>query len=161
MIENLRFIVDNNVGKLVKWLRLMGYDTLLFDSSDDSRMVHIALHQGRVILTRDTEIMERRVITTGRLNAILLTSEDPEQQIRQIIENLNLDCQFRPFTLCLECNQPLTERNKGKVRERVPPYIFQTQSEFAQCPAYHRIYWKGTHWNSMTKRLEGFKELRQ
>ena len=160
MVENLRFIVDNNVGKLAKWLRLMGYDSLLFDSSDDSRLIHIALHQGRVILTRDTEIMKRRVITTGLLKAILLTSEEPEQQIRQVIESLNLDCQFRPFTLCLECNQPLIERSKEEVKNQVPPYVFQTQSEFVQCPACHRIYWKGTHWESMTERLERFKELR-
>ena len=160
-MENLRFIVDNNVGKLVKWLRLMGYDTLCFDSSDDSRMIHIALHQGRVILTRDTEIMKRRVITTGLLKAILLTSEEPEQQILQVIESLNLDCQFRPFTLCLECNQPLIERSKEEVKNQVPPYVFQTQSEFVQCPACHRIYWKGTHWESMTERLQKFKEIRQ
>ena len=160
-MENPRFIVDNNVGKLAKWLRLMGYDTLRFDGSDDSRMIHIALHQGRVILTRDTEIMKRRVITTGRLKAILVTSEEPEQQIRQVIESLKFDCQFRPFTLCLECNQPLIERGKEEVKNQVPPYVFQTQSEFVQCPACHRIYWKGTHWESMTRRLEGFKEIRQ
>ena len=161
MVENLKFIVDNNVGKLAKWLRLMGYDSLLFDSSDDSRLIHIALHQERVLLTRDTEIMKRRVVTIGRLKATLLTSEEPEQQIRQVIESLNLDCQFRPFTLCLECNQPLIKRSKEEVKNQVPPYVFQTQSEFVQCPACHRIYWKGTHWESMTRRLEGFKELHQ
>ena len=155
-INEPKFIVDNNVGKLVKWLRIMGYDTVFFDGPDDSRMVAKALAEGRVILTRDTAIMKRGLVTRGRLKAILINSEEPEKQIRQVIKTLNLDCQFRPFALCLECNQPLVGKNKDQVKDRVPPYVFQTQSQYMECPACHRIYWRGTHWQAMTRKLEKF-----
>ena len=155
-ISELKFIVDQNVGKLAKWLRIMGYDTLFFDSGDDSRMVARALAEGRMILSRDTEIMKRRLITSGRLKAILINSYEPEQQMRQLIDTLNLDCQFRPFTLCLECNQPLVERSPDQVKDRVPPHVFQTQHQYMECPACHRIYWRGTHWEAMTRRLQRF-----
>ena len=150
----MKFIVDHNVGKLAKWLRMIGFDTQTFDGSDDSQMVAAAIAEDRVILTRDTQIMKRRLVTTGRLQAVLIESEDPEEQIRQVVDTLNLDCQFDPFSLCLECNQPLVERSKQEVEDLVPPYIFQTQDEYMECPACHRIYWKGTHWQAMTRKLE-------
>ncbi len=149
-----KFIVDNNVGKLTRWLRIMGYDTLFFGGSDDSNMVAMALAEGRVILTRDTQIMERRVVTSGKLKAVFITSDEPERQMHQVIDTLNLDCQFRPFTICLECNQPLVERRPEQVTDLVPPYVFQTQSQYMECPACHRIYWRGTHWQAMTRTLE-------
>jgi len=152
----LKFIVDNNVGKLAKWLRIMGYDALFFNGSDDSRMIATALAEGRVILTRDTQIVKRRVVTSGRLKAILITSDEPELQMHQVVDSLNMDCQFRPFTICLECNQPLEERSKQQVKDLVPPYVFQTQSQYMECPACHRIYWRGTHWQAMTERLKKF-----
>ena len=154
MTSNLKFIVDNNVGKLAKWLRMMGYDTLFFNGSDDSRMIATALAEGRVILTRDTQIVRRRVVTSGQLKVILIKSDEPEQQVRQVVETLNLDFQFRPFSLCLECNQPLEERSKQQVKDLVPPYVFRTQSQYMECPACHRIYWRGTHWQAMTKKME-------
>ncbi len=156
LISELKFIVDHNVGKLAKWLRIMGYDTLFFSSPDDSHMIAIALAEGRVILTRDTQIMKRRVITSGKLKAILIQSDKPELQMHQVIDTLSLDCQFRPFTICLECNQPLLERSKEEVKELVPPHVFQTQNQYVECPACHRIYWRGTHWQAMTQKLEKF-----
>jgi len=155
LVDAPKFIVDHNVGKLVRWLRLMGYDARFFDGSDDSELVAIAQTEGRVILTRDTQIMKRRVITRGRLKAVLIKSDEPERQIRQVIETLELDCRFKPFSLCLECNQELVERGKEEVKELVPPYVFKTQDQFMQCPACQRIYWRGTHWRAMTRRLEG------
>ncbi len=156
MAINLKFIVDNNVGKLARWLRMMGYDTLFFAGGDDSQMVATALAEDRVILTRDTQIMRRRVVTNGRLKVILIKSDEPERQMRQVVETLNLDWQFQPFALCLECNQSLVARDKQQVQDLVPPYVFQTQSQYMECPACHRIYWRGTHWQAMTKKLEKF-----
>ena len=156
--NNLKFIVDQNVGKLAKWLRIMGYDATFFNGSNDSHMVAIALKEGRIILTKDTQIMKRRVITSGRLKAIFIEPDEPEQQMRQLIKMLNLDCWFRPFALCLECNQPLVERSKEEVKDLVPPYVFQTQNQYMECPACHRIYWRGTHWREMTRKLEQLVE---
>ena len=153
-----RFIVDNNVGKLAKWLRMMGYDTVFFGSSSDAKMVAIALADDRVILTRDTQIMKRRVVTNKKIRAVLITSDEPAVQIRQVVKELNLDYQHQPFTICLECNQSLEERNKEQVEGRVPPYVFQTQSQYMECPTCHRIYWRGTHWRAMTEKIGRFIE---
>ena len=152
----IKFIVDHNVGKLAKWLRIMGYDTLFFNGRNDANMIAIALAEGRAILTRDTQIMKRRVVTSGQLKAILIKSDEPEQQMQQVIATLNLDCQCKPFTICLECNEPLLERTKQQVKDLVLPYVFQTQSQYMECPACHRIYWRGTHWQAMTKKLEQY-----
>jgi len=159
LINAPKFIVDNNVGKLVKWLRMMGYDTLFFNGSDDSNMIVTALANGRVILTRDTQILKRRVVASGQLKVILIQSDEPGQQMQQVINTLDFDYQFRPFAICLECNQPLLERSKQQVKDLVPPYVFQTQSQYMECPACHRIYWRGTHWQAMTKKLEGFVKV--
>ena len=156
LINAPKFIVDNNVGKLAKWLRIMGYDALFFNGSNDSNMIAIALAEGRVILTRDTQIVKRRVVTSGQLNVILIQSDKPELQMQQVIDALSLDCQLRPFVICLECNQPLLERSKEQVKDLVPPYVFQTQSQYMECPACHRIYWRGTHWQAMTRKLEQY-----
>ncbi len=154
MAENLKFIADHNVGKLAQWLRLMGYDTLFFAGEDDSQMVAIARAENRIILTRDTGVMHRRIITQGRLKAVLITSDDAETQLRQLITDLKLDCAFKPFTRCLVCNQPLVARTRDEVKDRVPPYVFRTQSQYMECPHCRRIYWRGTHWQAMTHRLE-------
>lgn len=155
-VEALKFIVDLNVGKLARWLRMMGYDTLLFDHGEDYRMIRIALDQSRIILTKDTHIMERRVITSGRLRAILVNGDNPEEQMRQVMECLNLDTDFKPFSLCLECNTPLIKREKQEVADRIPHYVLQTQEQFVECPACRRVFWKGTHWTSMTGKLSRF-----
>jgi len=153
-----KFIIDHNVGKLAKWLRIMGYDTRFFEGTDDTDLVATALAEERVILTRDTQIAKRRLVTNGRIKVILIQSDDPEQQMRQVIHTLNLDCQLGPFTRCLECNQPLMARGKPEVKDLVPPYVFQTQNQYMECPACHRIYWRGTHWQAMTGRLKRFME---
>jgi uncharacterized protein with PIN domain len=156
MADTPKFIIDHNVGKLTGWLRLMGYDTRFFNGEDDSELVAAAKAEGRVILSRDTRIMQRRLITSGQVKAVLIESDQPERQIHQVIGTLGLDSQFKPFSLCLECNQPLVERAKDEVKELVPPYVFKTQNQFMQCPNCQRIYWRGTHWRAMTERLEKF-----
>lgn len=149
-----RFIVDHNVGKLAQWLRMMGYDSLFFDGQDDAHMLARALAEDRVVLTRDSGIMKRRVISSGQLKAVLIDSAEPERQMRQLIATLDLKCQLKPFTLCLECNRPLVERRREEVKDRVPPYVYQTQHQYMECPDCQRIYWRGTHWQAMTKTLE-------
>ena len=153
-----KFTVDQNAGKLAGWLRMMGYDTLYFDGDNDSYMIRQALNETRIILTRDSELMKRRVVTTGVLKIILITSDKPGQQMQQVIETLNLNCYHKPFTLCLECNQPLLERHKEEIKDRIPPYVFKTQEQYMECPACHRIYWRGTHWEAMMQRLKRFAD---
>ena len=154
----MKFIVDHNVGKLSRWLRMMGYDTLFFTGDDDWQMVITALNEGRVILTRDTQIMSRGVVASGRLKAILIESEKPEHQIQQVVEALILDTRSNVFSRCLECNQTLEERTRQQVKGRVPVYVFKTHDQYKECPSCHRIYWKGTHWLSMAGKLEKLKK---
>ena len=133
---------------------MMGFDSLFFSGEDDSQMVRQALSEGRVLLTRDTGIMKRRVVTGGRLKAVLLTSEEPEQQILQLLAELDLKSQSQPFTICLECNQPLAAVSPADVKDRVPPYVYKTQTQYMECPACRRVYWRGTHWAAMLHKLE-------
>jgi uncharacterized protein with PIN domain len=142
------------VGKLAKWLRMMGYDSLFFDGDDDGQMVRQALAEDRVIVTRDTGIMKRGAISRGRLRAVLIESEEPERQMRQLMVEFDLKGQSRPFTLCLECNETLMARSREEVAGRVPPHVYSTQTQYMECPGCHRIYWRGTHWEAMVRKLE-------
>jgi uncharacterized protein len=150
----MKFIVDSNVGRLARWLRIAGFDTLFINDLDDNRLVRLALSEGRVLLTKDTQILKRRVATTRRLKVILIESEEVKAQLRQVVKTLKLTEEIKPFTLCLECNQPLVTKDKEEVKELVPPYVFETQTQYMQCPACNRVYWRGTHWQRMSRELE-------
>ncbi|MCX7911568.1 MAG: Mut7-C RNAse domain-containing protein [Dehalococcoidales bacterium] len=149
-------MVDHNVGRLLRWLRMMGYDSVFFSGDDDGHMVKRALAEGRIILTRDRAIMLRRVVRNGRVRAVLIENPEPEKQMLQLAATIDLKSHFRPFTLCLECNRPLVARSREEVDGRVPPYVFQTQNSYTECPSCHRIYWRGTHWEAMVRKLEKF-----
>ncbi len=150
----MKFIVDHNVGKLAKWLRMMGCDTLFFTGEDDWQMIITALKEDRVILTRDTRIMKMGVVESGRVKAVFIESDNAEEQMRQVVETLDLDCGSGFLTVCLECNRPLEERTREQVKDRVPPYVFKTQERYMECPSCHKIYWQGTHWQAMNEKLE-------
>lgn len=150
----MKFIVDHNVGKLLRWLRMLGCDSVFFTGEDDGLMVKQALEEGRVVLTRDTGVMQRRMIAGGRVKAILFETEKPEEQIKQLLTSPDIKIEPHPFTLCLEDNAPLAATAKESVKERVPPYVFKTQTQYMECPACRRVYWRGTHWLAMLHKLE-------
>jgi uncharacterized protein len=150
----MKFIVDSNVGRLARWLRIAGFDTVFINDLDDNRLVRLALSEGRVLLTKDTQILKRRVAATGRLKVIMIEADEVKAQLRQVVKVLNLSDKIKAFTLCLECNQPLVTKAKEEVKDLVPPYVFQTQTQYMQCPACQRVYWRGTHWQRMSRELE-------
>ena len=150
----MKFIVDSNVGRLARWLRIAGFDTVFINDLDDNRLVRLALSEGRVLLTKDTQILKRRLVTSGRLKAILIEDDEVKAQLRQVVKALNLGDKIKPFTLCLECNQPLVPKEKEEIKGLVPPYVSQTQTQYMQCLACHRVYWRGTHWQRMSRELE-------
>jgi uncharacterized protein with PIN domain len=150
----IKFIADNNVGKLARWLRLIGYDTLLFKQKNDSQMIKIALNEDRVVLTKDSQFMRRRLVTAGRLKAIYIKQDDPKLQVQEVVQTLNLNYRFKPFSLCLECNQVLIARDREEVQNRVPDHVLETQTQYTECPTCHRIYWQGTHWQAMVDKLQ-------
>jgi uncharacterized protein len=153
-MDKPHFMIDQNAGKLTKLLRLLGFDTVYFYGETDTELVNICLQQNRVLLTRDTHIKERNLITGGRVKSVLITDENPREQIIQVINELSLKEKINPFTLCLECNTHLVRRSKEEIKDRIPTYVFQTQNEFMECPCCRRIYWKGTHWNAMNNLLK-------
>ncbi len=153
-----RFIADNNVGKLARWLRLIGYDTLLFKQKDDGQMIRIALSEDRVILTKDAQFMRRRLVTDGKVRTVHVKHDDPRLQVQEVVRTLKLDYHFKAFSLCLECNRALVARDKEEVKNLVPAHVFETQARYTQCPTCHRIYWPGTHWQAMSKRLQDYQE---
>ncbi len=153
-----RFIADQNVGRLGRQLRMLGFDTILFNGLDDSELVRWALRDGRVLLTRDTHIQERRVATSGQLKVVLLASDRTDEQLCQLVQTLGIKDSFHPFTLCIEDNHALEEKNPQEVAGRVPPYVARTQSQYMECPHCHRIYWRGTHWQAMLTRLQKLAE---
>ena len=154
----MKFIVDENVGKLAKWLRLMGYDTRLFSGEDDGQMVNIALSENRIMFTRDRQVLRRRPVATGRLKAVLIEDDRPLTQLKQVVTKLGLDTRRQPFTICLECNQPLATRQRDEVKDLVPPYVYQTQTQYMQCPNCRRVFWRGSHWQAMTRQLASITE---
>jgi len=153
-----KFIVDSNVGKLAKWLRIMGYDALFFNNIDDDELIDIALGDERIVLTKDSQIGKRRVVTSGQLKIVLINDDDPGKQLRHVVKVLKLDCFLKQFTRCLECNEILLTRSKEEVKELVPPYVFRTQTQYMQCPSCLRVYWRGTHWQRMKNELEKIAE---
>lgn len=154
-----RFIVDANVGRLAKWLRMMGYDALLFRGEDDGEMVMAAKAEGRIILTRDTKVVQRRPVASGKVRAVLLVNEDPEEQLREVVRSLGLRWRMAPFTVCVEDNQRLEPRSREELRGALPAYVYRTQEQYMQCPACGRIYWRGTHWKAMEDRLRRLEKV--
>jgi hypothetical protein len=137
---------------------LLGYDTIPFLGTTDSELVNIALNENRIIFTRDTHILKRRLVTSGAVKSTLLYSDNPETQIEQICNEFDLLTEAKPFSLCLECNFPLKIKTRDDIRARVPIYVWQTRNEYMECCHCQRIYWKGTHWESMISRLKKLRE---
>lgn len=152
--ESPKFFADINVGRLARWLRIMGYDALIFKGADDADMLTAALAEGRIILTRDAQMLKRRLITRGQVKAKLIKSDSVGEQLKQVVDTLDLQPSPQPFAICVECNVPLVEKLKEEVQDGVPEYVYQTQNEYRQCPSCRRIYWKGTHWQAMTRKLK-------
>lgn len=148
------FIVDANVGKLAKRLRMLGFDTLFINGIDDDELIRIALREGRIILTKDKGIMHRRIVSIGKVRALLIESDKIRDQTVQVIDALKLGPEFDKFSICMECNESLEYRTKEEVHDLVPPYIRKTQEYYMQCPRCNRVYWRGTHWANMSQELE-------
>ena len=136
----MKLLLDGMLGRLAKWLRLLGYDTAYSPDVDDNELVRLARAQGRILLTRDRELARRR-----GLNCILVESDELEEQLQQVAAELHLETE-RPFSRCPVCNTPLREVEKSAVKGRVPPYVFRTKEYFSLCPECDRVYWRGSHW---------------
>jgi len=148
----VKFLADSNVGRLARWLRALGYDAAYESHVEDGALVRKALAEGRILLTRDLDLTQRRVIASGQLKAVLLKDDRVREQLRQVASELGLDAE-QALSRCLECNLELEPRTAVEVAERVPPYVRRTQDRYSECPHCGRIYWAGTHWARMREVL--------
>ena len=146
-----RFVADDMLGKLARFLRMLGYDTAYFKDISDARLIEIALAEKRTILTRDTQLVERVMVT----DYILIKSDNAELQLKKLI-NLRVLVPNPALFLsrCLDCNRPLEDISKAEVKGRVWPYVFENHDRFKTCPACGRIYWEGDHVRAMRARFE-------
>jgi uncharacterized protein with PIN domain len=153
----MKFLVDRMLGKLAKWLRMLGYDTLYYQGEDLHQLIHLARQEGRVILTRNTKLIPKR--QEDRI--LRVREDDPTLQLRDLILKGYISLDEKLFSRCLLCNTLLDEIQKGEVEGKVPDFIFHQQKEFFRCPQCGRIYWKGSHQENMQRRVEELRRTAQ
>lgn len=146
----MKFIADSMLGRLARWLRILGCDVEYYQRIDDGELVDRAFREGRVILTRDTLLIKRR---KARGNSFLVEGNSYKDQLRQVVRHFSIDPHKNFLTRCIECNFPLADIPKEEVKGSVPEYVFTTQDLFASCPRCHRTYWGATHKEGMEKML--------
>jgi uncharacterized protein with PIN domain len=147
----MKFICDDNLGKLAKWLRTLGHDTLFYLDIEDTELVSKALKENRMILSRDTELKRFK---SAEKNLFLLSSNQPLEQLRQVLNEFKLKLEGKNlFTRCLVCNQVLVSVPKKEVENKVPPFVFKTQESFVYCPKCDKLYWAGTHVKNLKKKI--------
>ena len=149
--SGFRFIADEMLGKLAKWLRVIGYDTVYYSGGGDSALVQRALKENRVILTKDSHMVKRKL---ARKN-LFISSDNPREQLKQVVEELGLDVEDKLFTRCLVCNRELVSVEKGYIQDKVPNYTYLMQSKFYECLGCGRVYWPGTHKDNMLEVING------
>ena len=146
-----RFISDDMLGKLAKWMRIMGCDVEYFLSITDKELAERAYAIGRIILTRDTLLIRRRKV---KGNHFFVIGDSYKDQIRQVVKHFPIDPYSQILTRCILCNEPLINIDKASIASKVPIYVYETQNTFETCPSCKRIYWNATHKERMVKQLE-------
>lgn len=143
------FIADCHLGKLAKYLRFMGIDTLYFPQIDDNDLIDLANKEDRVILTRDRELYERE-----KADCVLLKEIKIAKQLQEVLRIFDLKKNTCNSSRCIVCNEPLIVVKKEEVLEKLPPKVVKCFSYFELCPQCDRIYWHGDHYKRMKVFLE-------
>ena len=147
-MAEIKFVADVMVGKLARWLRVLGFDVVYSNILEDDEIIRLAKSENRVILTRDGGLAAR----CRDSQYLLIDSDAYKEQIQQVLRAYDLK-DFKVFSRCLECNTTLQAVDKETVFEKIPPFIYLTQERFATCPTCGRVYWHGTHAVEMLKRI--------
>jgi uncharacterized protein len=140
-LRDPRFVIDVNLGRLARLLRLLGFDVWWSSAADDQTLADISLDQQRVLLTRDRGLLKRRDITHG----LFVHSDQPEEQTLEVIRRLDLRQRLAPFTRCVRCNGRLVAVTKEEVIDHLEPLTRRYYDDFSRCAECRRIYWAGSH----------------
>jgi hypothetical protein len=144
------FILDNHLGKLATYLRMLGFDTLYRNDYQDKVLVEIACREKRILLTRDRGLLMHRSIRYGHC----LRTMEPKAQVVEILQFFDLFEKIQPFQRCLRCNESLQAIRKEDVIDRLEPLTRCYYDEFHLCPSCNQVYWKGSHYERMDRFLE-------
>lgn len=138
--SKIRFAAEMTLGKLAKWLRILGFDTMYSPNFSGERLIDMG--EGCILLTRTIRIRDMKTAQ----ERIFITSNNPFDQLREVVQSLGLTMKdIRPFSRCIRCNMPLRTVEKKDVRGRVPDHIWETHEVFRMCTCCRRIYWPGSH----------------
>ena len=150
--KEIKFLADRMLGRLVRWLRILGYDTAYPSFDNDLSLILTARQEGRILLTRDANLIKRRNIC----DFLFIKGDHWEEQLAGIIKGLKLkiDLNSKIFSRCSLCNTPTKDVDKEEAKNYVPPYVFLTQDKFVYCPFCKKYYWRGTHWQRMAKKIK-------
>jgi hypothetical protein len=144
-----RFLLDEHLGKLAKLMRMCGIDTRLFHGKTDRELADMASRMKRIVLTRDVELLKRKNIKRG----YWIRNQDPERQLNEVFNRFDLFDKINPFFRCMLCNGLIKMVSKKTVAARLP---FRTRAffnEYYRCNSCGKIYWKGSHFIKMEKRI--------
>jgi uncharacterized protein len=151
-LRTTRFVLDVHLGKLTRYLRMLGFDCLYDNSFSDDQIIATSLKETRIILTRDKMMLKNRKITHG----YWIRSVDPEQQVREIVNKFDLVRSFNPLSRCVECNSEIVGIGKDEILDRLPEKTRLYYNSFMICSGCKRIYWEGSHFVRMKKFIESF-----
>ena len=144
------FVADAMLGKLVRWLRVMGIDVAYDPHVTDAHLLEFAEREGRVLLTRDRRLANRR----GPARRFLIESSYYHEQVGEVVRAFQLAGRTAAFSRCIRCSTPLQSVSRDLVAGRkVPAYVFATQVSFKACDTCDRLYWSGTHRANMLRQL--------
>lgn len=144
------FLLDVHLRRLGRWLRLLGVDAVAPRDTDDEQLVRQALDEHRILLTRDRELLKRRVLTHG----YWVRSTDPRRQAVEILRRFDLLRDVRPFTRCPTCNGLLEPVDKSSVFDRIPPRTARWLDRYVRCQRCEKLYWQGTHHAKLKPAIE-------
>jgi len=142
-----KFVADATLGKLAKWLRILGYDTLFCRNPDIDSLTKLAEKENRIILTRNTGFLKKRTLPCQ-----FVRNTEPLEQLRETADAFHLG-KNRMFSLCAVCNEKLVPAKKEDVQNRVPEFVYLNIDSYHICPGCKRVFWAGTHTKEMKKRI--------
>jgi len=145
----MKFLCDEMLGKLARWLRLCGLDVAYLQRLTDDDLLRAALQQERVLLTRDEELAAR-----AGPRALLVRAKEPEEQLTEVVRALGLRLdEAALLSRCSLCNTRIVAMTPETVQQEVPPSVWAAQQAYWRCPTCHKVYWRGTHVERIEARL--------